>query len=70
VCVCVSGVCTQRGWGGLARGRCTGKDSSRGSDAAQVPLLFLYVLEDGFIEHVTLLSLFVHKPSPLFLEFH
>lgn len=59
------------GWGGgLGRGKCTGKESFRGSDAAEVPAAFLSVLKDGFKAHVTLLSLFVYKPSPLLLEFN
>lgn len=70
VCVCVSGVCTQWGWGGLGRDKCTGKESLRGSDVAEVPADFLYVLEDGFVESVTLLSFIVYKPSPLLLEFN
>lgn len=68
--VCVSGMCAQWGRGGPGRGKCTGKDSLRGSVAAEVPSVFLCVLEDGFMEHVTLLSLFVYRPSPLLLEFN
>lgn len=64
VCVCVSAVCTQWGWGALGRGKCTGKESLRGSDTVKVASAFLCVLEDGFTEHVTLLSLFVHEPFP------
>lgn len=70
VYVRVSGVCAQWGWGGLGRGKCTGKESLRASDAEAVPAAFLYVLEDGFTEDVTRLFLFVHKPSPLLLEFN
>lgn len=69
VCMCEP-VCTLRGWGGLKRGKCTGRESLRGSDAAEVPSVFLCVLEDGFTEHVTILSFFVHKPYPLLLEFN
>lgn len=69
--VCESGLCAQWGQGATGRGKCTGKDSLRGSEAAEVPSVFLCVLEDGFTEHVTLLSLFVYRPSsPLLLEFN
>lgn len=66
----VSGVCAQWGWGRLGRGKCTGKESLRTSDSEAEPAAFLCVLEDEFTEDVTQLFLFVHKPSPLLLEFN
>lgn len=36
------------GRGGLGRGKCTGKESWRDSDVAEVPAAFLCVLGDRF----------------------
>ena len=41
MCVCVSGMCPRWGQGELERGKCTGKESMRGLDAAKVPADFL-----------------------------
>lgn len=66
VCACVSGVCAA-GVGRLGRGKCTGKGPVSGSDrgSSRACCFFCNLEED-----VTLLSLFVNKPSPLLLEFN
>lgn len=69
--VCVNDMCVQCVWGASEEVNALEKNLCEPQMWKQCLLLFcVSFLEDGFTEDVTLLSLFVHKPSPLPLEFN
>lgn len=71
VYVCVSDMCARGVGEGSQEVNVLEKNLCEPQMQEQCLLLFcVSFLEDGFTEEVTLLSLFVHKPSPLLLEFN